>query len=123
MTMQLTRLYTVLIAGLAVLGLFASGHLFELLNSDIAIDIFRVALAAYLMYVSFVAKSEGMAHVALYVVGFTYVGIALAGLISPTVGGLLPTGLTGFDIAFHLASGALAIGAATIKDKHIIAHA
>lgn len=108
MKLQLTRIYAILITGLAIAGLFVSGHLFQLMNSDNAIDFVRVALAAFLLYAGFVSRDRGTAKTALLTVGFLYIGVGLIGLFSPTIGSLLPTGLTGFDIMFHLLTGAFA---------------
>lgn len=108
MELQLSRIYGIVIGALALIGLFVSGHLFQIMNTDIAIDILRVVLAAYLLYAGFIAKSESMARSALLFTGILYIALGLIGLVSSTIGGLLPSGLTGFDIVFHLATGALA---------------
>ncbi len=112
MNVQLSRIYGVLIGALAIVGLFVSGHLFQLMNTDIVIDVLRVVLAAYLIYVGFVTRSERTATTALAVVGALYIVMGLSGLFNSTLGGLLPSGLTGFDIAFHLVTGIIAVGAA-----------
>jgi Na+/phosphate symporter len=106
--LQLVRMYGILIAALAVLGLFVNNHLFQLMNTDIALDGFRVLLAGFLLYVGFVSKDKQLVHNALLGTGILYLGMGLLGLITPTFGGLLPTGLTGFDVVFHLVTGALA---------------
>jgi uncharacterized membrane protein len=116
MNLQLTRIYAVLIGALAIIGLFVNGHLFGFMNSDIALDLLRVVLAAYLIYVGFVAKSETMATNALLGVGALYIVMGIAGLFSPTLGGILPSGLTGFDVAFHLITGAVAAVAGMRRD-------
>ena len=112
MNIRLTRLYGVVIGALAILGLFVSGHLFQIINTDIIMDFVRVVLAAYLLYVGVGVRSEDSATTALTVVGIVYVVIGLAGLFNPTLGGLLPTGLTGFDVISHLLAGLFAVGAA-----------
>lgn len=119
--LQLSRMYAVLIGTLAVLGLFVSGHLFQILNTDMFIDVLRVVLAGYLIYVGFIARSEQMATTALMIVGALYVVMAVVGLFNSTLGGLLPSGLTGFDIAFHLVTGIAALGAAMrhADNKHM----
>lgn len=109
MNIQLTRMYAILIGTLGIVGLFVSGHLLELMNVDIALDVLRILLTGYLVYVGFIAKSDRQANFALNIVGALYIGMALLGLISPTVGGLLPSGLTGFDVVFHLLTGGLAL--------------
>jgi hypothetical protein len=125
MNVQLAKIYAVLVGALALLGLFVSGHLFQLMNSDILIDVLRVALAGFLVYVGFIARNERMAATALTVVGALYIVMALGGLFSPTLGGLLPSGLTGFDIAFHLVTGLVAAGAAMrhADNRHNMSHA
>jgi hypothetical protein len=123
MNITLTRMYAILIGALGIIGLFVSGHLFQIMNTDIAIDVLRIVLAAYLVYVGFMAKSDKMANTALMIVGGLYVVMALVGLFSSTLGGILPSGLTGFDIVFHLATGLLAAGVAMRKTQNTHAHA
>lgn len=123
MNLQLTRIYALLIAGLAVSGLFVNGHLFDLMNVDPALDAIRVVLAAYLLYIGFVSKTRDLVTGGLFATGMLYIGMGVAGLISPTLAGLLPSGLTGFDIAFHLAAGGLALFASMHKSSTSAAHA
>jgi len=118
MNLQLVRMYGILIGGLALIGLFINGHLFEIMNTDIALDLIRVALAVYLLSVGFVQKDHGSVTMALSLVGLLYVGMGVSGLFSSTLGGLLPAGLTGFDIAFHLATGGLALAAVAMGHRH-----
>lgn len=105
------KMYAVLIGALGIVGLFVSGHLFKFMNVDIALDILRVVLAAYLVYAAFIAKNVKMTTTGLLVVGVLYVVMAIWGLFSSTLGGILPSGLTGFDIVFHLATGIVAVAA------------
>jgi FtsH-binding integral membrane protein len=105
---QLTRMYAVLVATLAIVGIFVSGHLVGLINVDPALDVFRIVLAAYLIYVGFFARNITTVNSALLVIGMFYIGLGVGGMISPALGGLLPSGVTGFDVAFHLITGALA---------------
>jgi hypothetical protein len=42
-------------------------------------------------------------------VGVLYIGMGFMGLLSSTIWGLLPNGLTGFDILFHLVAGIVAV--------------
>jgi hypothetical protein len=112
MNLQLVRMYGILIAILAVLGLFVNNHLFLIMNTDIALDVFRVLLAAFLLYVGFVSKERRLVQDALLGTGILYIAMGILGLITPTFGGILPSGLTGFDVIFHLATGALAVAAA-----------
>lgn len=121
-SVRMVKIYAVLITALAVLGLFVSGHLFGIMNTDPAIDALRVVLAAILLYVGLRARDNNLAHTALLGVGILYVGMALIGLMNSTLGGLLPSGLTGFDIAFHLITGITAVAAGLTRSNHLPAH-
>jgi hypothetical protein len=122
MNLQLVRIYGIFISALAFLGLFVSGHLFALTNTDTVLDTVRIILAIYLLYAGFFARDDRTVNTALFTVGSLYVGLGVLGLISPTLGGLLPSGLTGFDIVFHLATGALAVYAGLDSRRHVAAH-
>lgn len=111
MNKQLARMYFVLISALGVVGLFVSGHLFQIMNVDIALDLTRILLAAILFYSAFMSQSNRAVNDSLNLVGILYIGLAVIGLFTPTVWGMLPAGLTGFDIVFHLVTGAVALWA------------
>jgi hypothetical protein len=116
MNIQIVRFYTVLVLGLSVAGFFVSGHLLKIMNVDIALDLFRLALGIMLLRVAWMAMADYMeANFALIVVALLYLGLAIAGIFSPDMGGLLPSKLTGFDIGFHIVTGLLALGAAWYK--------
>jgi peptidoglycan/LPS O-acetylase OafA/YrhL len=125
MNLQIARMYAILIGALGIIGLFVSGHLFQITNTDIVLDIARIGLAAFLFYAGFMAKDDKMVNRALSATGILYIGLGILGLITPTIGGLLPTGLTGFDIVFHLATGALAMYAAMAhhSNRRMASHA
>ena len=90
----------------AVAGSFVEGeHLFNLMNVDLALDLLRVVIAAALLYVGFGRASAGALRAVIIVVGALYVLMGLLAFADPTLFGLLPTGLTGFDIGFHLLVG------------------
>lgn len=117
MEKQTVKAYGILIAGLAVAGFFVNeGHLLGIMNADTALDWLRVGLAAFLLYVGFKSDDAALIRGSLLFVGVLYVGMAILGLVDATLWGLLPTGLTGFDIAFHLITGAAALGVAA-KDS------
>lgn len=118
MNIQLARIYGAVIGLLGIIGLFVSGHLFLITNTDIAMDILRIVVAAYLLFAGLIAKNDNMANTALMIVGILYVGIGLLGLFTPTVGGVLPAGMTGFDTVFHLAAGAFAVIEAMENGAH-----
>lgn len=116
MQKQTVRAYAILIAILAVAGFFVSdGHLFRLMNADMALDWLRVVLAGFLLYVGFGKTDAGLVKGSLLLVGGLYVGMALLGLVDPQLWGLLPNGLTGFDVIFHLVTGVAAIGVASME--------
>lgn len=111
--MQITfvRIFGFLIAALALLGMLVEGrHALGLMNADMALDMIRVLLAATLLYIGFNKDAHQFARPALMGVGILYVSMAVLGLLDPQLFDLLPTGLTGFDMVFHLVTGVLAIG-------------
>lgn len=120
MVRNVSQIYAVIVASLALFGLLSTGHLLELMNVDIAIDLIRVVLAAALIYAGFFSEDEKTAKNALFSVGILYVIMGLFGLVNPTLGGLLPSGLTGFDIGFHLLSGSVAVIIATTKHSEVM---
>jgi hypothetical protein len=121
MSLKILRMYGILIAGLALVGFFTTGHLLGLMNVDVIFDIWRAILAAALLYVGFVVKERHAVSNALLVVGVLYIGIGIAGILAPTLGGLLPSGLTGFDAAFHLITGGIATFIGSHSGEHIAA--
>ena len=121
MSIRLVKIYAALIGVLAILGLFANGHLFGVLNVDPAMDTLRVVLMAILLFVGFGPRDVNAAHIALFGVGLLYISMGVIGLGNPTLGGLLPSGLTGFDVAFHLAAGVAAAIAGLTRSHHLAA--
>lgn len=113
MQRAVVQTYGVLLGLLGVTGIMVtSGHLLGLMNTDMALDVTRIVLAAVLLYLGFGTNNYGAMRSMLTFIGVLYVGLAVIGLVSPTIGGLLPSGLTGFDIIFHLAAGVIALVAA-----------
>jgi hypothetical protein len=114
----LARVLAVVVALLAVVGFFVEGeHLAGLMNVDIALDVLRVVIAAALLYVGFARASASATRTVIVIVGAMYVVMGLVAFADPTLFGLLPTGLTGFDIAFHLIVGAGALVLAFVPSK------
>jgi len=112
MVLMIAKLYGTLIGLLGVLGLFVgSGHLFKLMNADLALDLTRLALAALLCYAVY-AKNQMLARNGLMLVGVLYLGMAVAGIFDAELWGILPNGLTAFDIIFHVVTGVFALGVA-----------
>jgi hypothetical protein len=117
MQKKVAQVYGILIAFLAVAGLMTNGHLFELMNVDGFLDVLRIALAVALLAVGFGAASLTAARSVLSFTGILYLGMALVGLFDSKFFGLLPSGLTGFDIAFHFITGAFATWAAFASES------
>lgn len=116
MQRMVVRIYGVLIALLAVMGLFVNeGYLLGIMNADPALDWLRVGLALFLLYVGFMSEDDRLARVGLWTIGILYVGMGVLGMVDPELWGILPNGLTGFDVAFHLVTGLLAIGVVAKK--------
>jgi hypothetical protein len=110
MQRQTVKTYGALIALLAIGGFFIkNGHLLGIMNADTALDWLRVALALSLLYIGFKSDSAGAIRGILVFTGVLYIGMALLGLVDSKFWGMLPNGLTGFDIVFHLVTGAAAL--------------
>jgi hypothetical protein len=106
----LARVLGVIVGLLAIIGLFVEGrHLLGLMNVDLPLDILRVLIAAALLYVGFAKVSASAVRTVIIVVGALYVVMGLLAFASSTLFGILPTGLTGFDIGFHLVVGIAAL--------------
>ncbi len=121
MSLALAKMYGILIASLAAAGLLVNGHLFDIMNTDFALDALRIGLATYLIYVAFISGQQRIVDNAMLGVGMLYIGMGILGLVSPTLGGLLPSGLTGFDITFHLLTGIVAVLAGMRHGAHYVA--
>jgi hypothetical protein len=106
----IARVLGIVVGLLAIVGFFIEGeHLLGIMNVDLALDIIRVVIAAALLYVGFARVPLSAVRAVLIAVGALYVLMGLLAFADPTLFGLLPTGLTGFDIAFHLIVGAGAV--------------
>lgn len=117
MQRTMVKVYGVLIALLAVMGMFVNeGYILGIMNADIALDWLRVGLALILLYAGFFSEDGRVLRASLWLVGLLYVGMGVLGLADTKLWGLTPQGLTGFDIAFHLVTGLLAIGVVAKKE-------
>lgn len=117
---HVAKVLGIIVGLLAIVGFFIEGsHLFGLMNVDLAIDISRTVLAIALLYVGFSGASDSAARLVVALVGGVYIVMALVTFISETHFGLLPTGFTGFDIAFHLVVGIAAVALAIIPSRTI----
>jgi hypothetical protein len=81
---------------------------FGLMNVDKNHSILRIPLAAALLYGSSQASVKDARGI-LSKVGIFYIGMGTAGLVDKRVGGLLPSGLSRFDIVYHFVVGVKAL--------------
>lgn len=104
---------------LAIIGFFVEGeHLLGIMNVDLTLDILRLLIAAALLVVGLAPQVPPQAtRAAIIVVGGMYVLMGLLAFADPTLFGLLPTGFTGFDIAFHLIVGIAALVIAFVPQR------
>jgi uncharacterized membrane protein YuzA (DUF378 family) len=117
-TRWFARVLGIVLALLAVIGFFVEGeHLLGFMNVDIALDVVRLVLAALLIWAGFFSEARKPVNIVLWIVGASYLLLAIMGMIDPNVFGLLPTGLTGFDLVFHIIVGIAAIVVTFITDR------
>jgi hypothetical protein len=104
---------------LAIIGFFVEGeHLLGIMNVDLTLDILRLLIAVALLVVGLAPQVPAQATKAvIIVVGAMYVLMGLLAFADPTLFGLLPTGFTGFDIAFHLIVGIAALVIAFVPQR------
>lgn len=116
------RILAVVIAALAIAGFFIEDdHLLGIMNVDLPLDILRTVLVLALLIVGFLRVPTAAVRGVLLVIGALYVGMGIAGIADPTLFGMLPTGLTEFDIVFHIVVGiaAFVIGALPDRSRRI----
>lgn len=118
-TKLLAQLLGTLVGALAIVGLLAGDrHLFKFMNADVALDVLRFPIAGALLYAGFWARDNVTVNNIVLGVGLLYVGMGLLGLISSDLFGLLPHGLTGFDVTFHIVAGVVAVIAGLMHREH-----
>jgi small-conductance mechanosensitive channel len=83
-------------------------HFVRLMNVDVNHSVLRVPLTLALLYAGTHADLKVTRKI-LCGIGVFYVCVGSAGLADKRVGGLLPSGLTSFDIVYHFAVGLGAI--------------
>ena len=119
MARRLAQILGIGVALVGIMGLFAGdGQLWGIANTDMAMDIVRLAAAAALLYAGFGTSDDRVTSNIVMGVGIAYVGMGLLGVVSPTLFGLLPSALPGVDVAFHIVSGALSIMVAIADQSH-----
>ncbi|AXH36926.1 hypothetical protein DVJ78_17245 [Humibacter sp. BT305] len=106
----IARVLGIVVALLAIAGLFVEGdHLGGFANVDLTLDIARIVIAVALLWVGFGRVTRTALSTVLAVVGVVYVLMGIVALFDAEMFGLLPTGFTGFDIAFHIVAGLVAL--------------
>ncbi len=101
----------VLLLGVAGLAL-GEGHLFGLINIDIAEDIIHLVTGGLMAYVGFAQSDVSLARTVVGGLGVVYLLVGVVGFISTTVFGLFPSGYTWADNVVHLLLGVLGIAVA-----------
>lgn len=104
------------VIGLAVAGFFMEGRLGNLMNVDLPLDATRVVIGLALLVSVFLSRPARATI--LIAVGVLYVIMGLTALAEGRLFGLLPSGLSEFDIAFHLVAGLVAVMAPFIPEPH-----
>lgn len=98
-----------LLVVLTVAGFFLKQkHLLKLMNVDTTHSMLRLPLTAALLYGGTNTDLKTTRKI-LLAVGLFYIAMGSAGAVDKKVGGLLPSGLTNFDIVYHFVVGAGAI--------------
>lgn len=101
--------------GLAVLtisGFLPGGrrrHLLGMMNTDTNHSALRLPLTLALLYAGSSRSGLKTTRYILTGVGALYIVIGLTGTRAKRLGGMLPSGLTNFDIVYHLCVGAAAL--------------
>ncbi|MFW2512314.1 DUF4383 domain-containing protein [Demequina sp. SO4-13] len=100
------RVLGIILALLAIVGFFIEDELLlDFMNVDIFLDVVRLLLAVLLIWVGFFRTSPQALNAVLGITAVSYLGVGLLGLFDRELFGLLPTGLTGFDLVFHIVLG------------------
>ncbi|MGA7732820.1 MAG: DUF4383 domain-containing protein [Chloroflexia bacterium] len=98
---------------LGIVGLIAGeGHLFGLINIDIAEDIVHLLTGGLMLYVGFAQSDNSLARTVVGGIGIVYLLVGIIGFLSATLFGLIPSGYTWADNVVHLLLGVLGIGVA-----------
>ena len=102
--------FGVFLSVLTVAGfLLPRKHFLKLMNVDKTHSMIRIPLAMALLSGSLPVTKMKITREILLGTGIFYIVMGTAGLADKRVAGLLPSGLTKFDIVYHYATGAAAI--------------
>ncbi|MCS5721029.1 hypothetical protein N1028_02095 [Herbiconiux sp. CPCC 203407] len=114
----IARILGIVVALLAVAGLFVEGeHFGGFANVDLPLDIARIVIAIALLWVGFAHVRRAALSTVLALVGIVYLLMGVIAIFDADLLGILPTGFTGFDIAFHIVAGLLALIAAFVPRR------
>jgi hypothetical protein len=95
---------------LGIVGLIAGeGHLFGIINIDIAEDIIHLLTGGLMAYVGFASSDVSLAKMVVGGLGVVYLLVGIIGFVNTTVFGLFPSGYTIADNLVHLVLGVLGI--------------
>lgn len=98
----------IVVGGLGIVGLLVGeGRIGGAININIVLDLARIVLGAWLIIAGM--RSVGASRMALEVFGIVYLAFFVIGLFSPTLLGMLPSGLGWADQVIHLAGGILGL--------------
>jgi hypothetical protein len=118
MEKQLSLSLAGIITALAVAGLThrtKPKHLMGAMNVDTAHSLIRLPVLGALLYGGNPKTSSRVTRGILKGVGLMYLAIGTAGLFDRKAGGLLPSKLTNFDLAYHFAVG---LGVLGLSSRH-----
>jgi hypothetical protein len=109
MAKQYAQVVGIIVVLLGIVGLIAGeGHLFGIINIDIAEDIIHLVTGAILVYAGF-QPNASLARTIVGVLGVIYLLVGIVGFPSPTLFNLVPNGYTIWDNLVHLILGILGI--------------
>lgn len=94
---------------LGIIGLFGGeGRIMAgAMNIDIALDVIRIVLGAWLIYASM--RSVEAERMALEIFGIVYLAFFVLGIFSSNLFGLVPDGLGWLDQTIHLVGGIIGL--------------
>jgi hypothetical protein len=122
MARQYAQVVGVVLLLLGVVGLvLGEQRLADSLNIDIMEDVVHLVTGALLAYVGFAHRDSDVVRNVVGGLGVVFLLVGLIGFIAPTLGGLLPNGLTVVDNLIHLALGIIGIALAWFVGRERLA--
>lgn len=111
MNIRVVKVYAITFGVLGLMGLIDSISSLWIMNVDIISNLIKIILSALLAYAGFVIERNDYANLVLIIIGLILIVMGLTGIVAPTLGGIMPTGITEFEIVFYFVIGSAAIGA------------